>query len=415
MINPERVISDKKTTLFPITPGVFLLVTSTLCLISWSKGEQVLNNFGIYGWRFNFEYMIKCQGLILVLLLSYLVGKSQLLVGKRRKSFKSANWDFVRVHQLGKRITIIGIIFHLIWFLYSFLIVGTEVGRKLSTIPGFTTLTQCLPVGIACMYLSKKKNQALKWGKWLGISILVVGLRSILNSERLALLELLIPLAVIYIYFEQGIQLKQKLVLAVGTFFSAYALFYALEYLRSWDFYKFRWTESYSSFINDRIGLYYVTSWNNGVVYSQYSQDAGSAGGAFFAFITEFPLIQTIFNTQLIQGNAFSTWYSTLRSTVGTPEFNNPNYLIVTFTDLTYAGAILWFALVGIVLGKLVKESQRNNLMALLVYACTVIALVDLPRVGWWTSTRSVPVYLALIVIYFSKLDKVHSGSTEVK
>jgi oligosaccharide repeat unit polymerase len=415
MINPERVISDKKTTLFPITPGVFLVVTSTLCLISWSKGEQVLNNFGIYGWRFNFEYMIRCQGLILVLLLSYLVGKSQLLVGKRRKSFKSANWDFVKVHQLGKRIAFIGIIIHLIWFLYSFLIVGTDVGRKLATIPGFTTLTQCLPVGIACMYLSKKKNQALKWGKWLGISILVVGLRAILNSERLALLELLIPLAVIYIYFEQGIQLKQKLVLGVGTFFSAYALFYALEYFRSWDYYKFRWTGSYSSFINDRIGLYYVTSWNNGVVYSQYSQDAGSAGGAFFAFITEFPLIQAVFNTPLIQGNAFSTWYSTLRSAVGTPEFNNPNYLIVTFTDLTYAGAILWFALVGIVLGKLVKESQRNNLMALLVYACTVIALVDLPRVGWWTSTRSVPVYLALIVIYFSKLDKVQSGSTEVK
>lgn len=415
MINSKRDITDKKASLFPITPGVFFLVTSTLCLISWSKGEQVSSNFGIYGWRFDFEYMIKCQGLILVLFLSYLAGRSQLLIGKRYKSFKSANWDFVRLHQIGKRITIIGIFFHFIWFFYSFQIVGTEFGSRLSTIPGFTTLTQLLPVGLACIYLSHRKNKELKWGKWFSISIFVVGLRSILNSERLALIELLIPLAAIYIYIEQGIKLKQKLVLGIGTLFSAYALFYTLEYLRSWNFYKFRWVGSYSSFINDRIILYYLTSWNNGVVYSQYSHDTGSLGGAFFAFIKEFPPIQAIFGSQLIQGTVFNSWYSTLSSTVGTSEFNNPNYLIVTFTDLTYAGAILWFASVGFILGKLVMESQRNNLMALLSYACTVIALVDLPRVGWWTATRSVPVYLALIIIYFSKLDKVQSGFNKVK
>jgi oligosaccharide repeat unit polymerase len=383
--------------------------------MAWRSGERILGDFGVSGWRFNFEYMIKCQGLILVLYLSYLSGKSHFLASRKQGPFKSVNWDFAKVHQIGKRLIIIGVASHVLWFSYSLLIVGTEFGRKLVTIPGITTLTQVLPVGVTCMYLAQKKNNILKWHKWLAISIVSVTLRSILNSERLALLELFIPLSVIYLYFYQGKKLKQKFILVVGAFLGAYLLFFTFEYLRSWQFYKYRWDGSYSSFINDRIGLYYLSSWNNGVVYSQYWQDVTGGGRAFFAFITEFPLFQTIFGGIIADGAVFEQWYYTLNATVGTAEFNNPNYLIISFTDLTYAGAIFWFVLVGILIGKLVKEAQRNNLMALLSYACTVIALADLPRVGWWTATRSVPVYLALAFVYFSKLDQDQSATSAIK
>jgi oligosaccharide repeat unit polymerase len=406
---------QKNTSIFPINPEIFLLITSILCFASWLSGDEILDNFGISGWRFDTTSMIKCQGLILVLYLGYLIGKSNLLRKGTKKTIKSSNWDFAKVHRLGKKITIIGICSHVIWFVYSFAIVGTQFGVKLATIPGLTTLTQVLPVGIACMYLAHKKNNILSWNKWFSASVIIVAMRSILNSERLALLELAIPLCVIYIFFNQGRKAKQGFRIVSIGFLGAYLLFLLLEYLRSWQYYQFRWNGSYFSFINDRIGLYYVTSWNNGAIYSNFWNESESRGRAFFAIINEFPLFGALLNSITNEDSGFSKWFGTLNSAVGTAEFNNPNYLIVAYTDLTYLGAMFWFALVGIIIGNLFKEVQRKNLMALIAYACTVIALFDLPRVGWWTATRSVPVYLALTIVYYSRLKKDHYESAEIK
>ena len=410
-----KINTSKRISIFPLTPGVFLLITSIMCFLAWATGEQVLSNFGIRGWRFNSEYMIKSQGLILVFYFSYMVGKSQFLENGEKRPFKSKDWDFFRVHQLGKKITFLGLAAHGIWFTYSLLVVGTEIGRKLATIPGITTLTQVLPVGICCMYLAQKKNVSLGFGKYLGFSILVLTFRTFLNSERLALLELFIPLSVIYLYFEPTKKLNVKFRLISTATIGSYFLFFILEFFRSWQFYRNRWQGSYFSFINDRIGLYYLSSWNNGVVYAQYWKEGTSGNREFFRIFSEFPLVQTLLTNSISESSKFGKWFGTLNSTLGTAEFNNPNYLIVTFTDLSYFGALIWFVLLGVVIGKLIKEIQRNNLMALIAYACTAIALADLPRVGWWTSTRSVPVYLMLVIIHFSKLEKEQNDISELK
>lgn len=390
--------------IFPASPEVFLLLTSILCFVAWARGERISSRFGLYGWRFNVEYMIKCQVLIAIIYFGYLVGKSHLFESKPKRSIKSLEWDFSKVHNIGVKFTLIGLMSHFVWFSYSIFILKTPFGYKLTTIPGVTTFTQILPLGLACLYLAKKMKGSRTWYRWYAISIIVVGARTILNAERLALLELMFPIVVIFLYFLEYRSLKRRLAqLFIGAL-SGYLFFFLLEYIRSWQFHKFRWNGNYLSFINDRISLYYITSWNNGAIYSQYWNEGEGNNRIFFSMFTQMPLIRQLIaadSNQILKNNS---WHSTLDSTVGTAEFNNANYLIVSFSDLSFVGAMFWFMIVGIILGLIVRNIRKGSLMALIAYATTAIALVELPRIGLWTSTRIVPIYLGLSIIYFSRL-----------
>ena len=76
-------------------------------------------------------------------------------------------------------------------------------GFKLKTIPGITTLTQIAPLAIALLFIGKKIRVITgAENNLINLLLILATWRAFVNSERLALFEVLIPISIIHLLFQ---------------------------------------------------------------------------------------------------------------------------------------------------------------------------------------------------------------------
>lgn len=268
-------------------------------------------------------------------------------------------------------------------------------------VTGVTSLTQVgvAYVVLAAVLLCHQPSRRVK--RRLMIVLLLGLLRTYFLTERLALLELVVPLLAVGLLRRRqrphkGAWLPIAPVLALPLLL---VVFGAFEYSRSWVFYRSRTTLSFPAFVVNRLAGYYATSYNNGALTLQYGHSAGRLPYDSIQGFWTSPGLSQLNLYPRLTGQGGPDALSTVLAQHGNPEFNNPGGLSVPIFDFGTLGGLAFFLIVGLIIGLAHRAFRAGQPVGLLVYPVLFTGLLELPRYLYWTQGRVVPGMLALLVV----------------
>jgi oligosaccharide repeat unit polymerase len=275
----------------------------------------------------------------------------------------------------------------------------------LATVPGITTCTQ---FDIAAVILGSLIGSAGGWKivrRKLAIVFLLAVVRALIYSERLAFLELAVPVLVILLadsasWIRPSLRTLVRLapVMAMGV---VYAVFTGFEYFRSWSIYYSARQSSLFLFGLWRLMGYYVTSANNSAFL--ISSFHHSLRGPYFSFyfLWQFPIlneyVKDIFSWIHLDYDGFMN----LLAAGANPEFNNPGGLLSPVIDFGIAGGLVYWVIMGLISGHLYSLYLRKHPFGMCLYPVIFLTLTEVPRYLFWGEGRAFPSLAFLLLSAF--------------
>jgi oligosaccharide repeat unit polymerase len=267
-------------------------------------------------------------------------------------------------------------------------------------ISGVTTATQ---FGVAVAYVSalclmsdlgRRKHRLIFW-LFLILFICLSVARALMWSERLALIEIIAPVALLWLAVHNHNSLLVRLAPFLGVI-AAIVVFSIFEFFRSWQFYSVS-ELSFVGFAVERFVAYYLSSVNNFAMLQESISPSWlplNSAGFFFLF----PGME---NLNEIKDNRETQYYfiELFRNT--TPEFNLFSAAGYFWDDFGWLGGSIVALLFGAVSGRLYYLFRSGALFGLLLFPFWMVGLIDLGRLLYWTSGRAFPSFVALLVAYW--------------
>ena len=275
---------------------------------------------------------------------------------------------------------------------------GNELEELFAPVTGITTLTQfgvAYSVLAGVLWVSGRRGVVLRR---LAIVMTLALLRTFVLTERLALIEIVIPL-VVTIAVHRHRSGDRKAGLAPLVALPALVLMFGIfEYSRSWVFFRTRTTSSYPEFVLDRLAGYYSTAYNNGAA---QLIDGGYPGRLPYHVLEALwtaPGVAQLRLYERLSGRSAEVAYGDVLLQRANPEFNNRCGLCSPFVDLGTVGALLYLLAAGLLVGVAWGSFRAGGVAGLLSYPVVFLGLLELPRYLYWSQGRLVPAALALIV-----------------
>jgi oligosaccharide repeat unit polymerase len=275
----------------------------------------------------------------------------------------------------------------------------------LATVPGVTTLMQlavaAVPLAIAFgLYRRGSLVRVL-----VVLAIVLAAARAVFFSERLALVELLVPIVFLAVA-SRRVTVPRVAVYALALLATVMTFFAVTELRRTYAY-----TGDFSaSRASTRFFGYYLTSVNNGMaVVDEYP-----AATPFYStgeFLWQFPVagdlrlehLPAVGTVSLRYVDAFGVdperfWPQAFAAQGLDREFNvftTPGYLAA---DFGWAGLVGMLVL-GLVSGRLYRRSETSPLHRAF-YAVWVVGLFELMRIFYFAETRVFPAYVVFLAAY---------------
>ena len=359
------------------------------------------------------EFFIGMAGVLAFAGFSWFFGRSS---APRQKAWPDASWTPL-VDQLIFRQTLWVLFFivlgaYAIWF--SAFILNPKLvlvlasgqlsqgyGRDLApTVAGITTLTQLgIPLVILGMVQLGPRLRRVRWSDpvvVMVVTILVLSLlRSFIRSERLAFIELMVPVGVLWVAYRAPRTTFWRILpfVAVGGLIAMFGIF---EFYRSWLHYYSGKETDFFGFFTQRLFLYYVTALNNGagminVLGTLHGPDLTAE------WFWRFPLPFAEALEQAEIEKSFQRWrflYS-----YASPEFNNLSGVYSVFYDYGVPLGVVVFGALGAVTGKLYKQFVHGRLLGVILFPAWFTGLLEMPRVFTWGSSRFFPALVLILVL----------------
>ena len=259
-------------------------------------------------------------------------------------------------------------------------------------VSGLTTMTElgvgAAPLGI-WLYQKTKKNKYI-----ISIFILVILaiIRSFLFTERLATIELAIPMFVVALSFSKQRKIYSMLpLLGVGTLYVMFGLF---EYSRSWLlYYKDHYNGTFPQFVLDRLIGYYTTAINTECAWIKHHNPSFYPQNLFH-WARKLPIVGEYWKESGGDG-----WYEKLLIQYGSPEFNNPGGLLIGCKDFGLYGVLVTY-LFGYIFMKFYYKYKDGSLAGLVLFSVCFLAILEFTRFPFFSDYRSFYCIISLIVIY---------------
>jgi len=286
---------------------------------------------------------------------------------------------------------------------------GMSVREVVGTIPGITTLTQfgSAAVVTSTVLLVRKysRSELCKLLVVLGLALP----RAYIFSERLAVLELVVPMTVImaaHLAVHRGLRRRLMQVIPFVSFVAVVAIFGFFEYFRSWTFYRTQVTTSYTEFALNRFAGYYATALNNGHLVLEHLQWPNRLPYDTIEAFWTAPGVQAAGLYETLGGHvppytrdeSDSVYYAVL-SNFANPEFNNQSGYVGAFVDYGGFGGIVFFLVVGLVAGLLYRGFCQSKAFGLFLYPIVFVGLLELPRYLYWSQGRATYAWIGLVGI----------------
>lgn len=296
-------------------------------------------------------------------------------------------------------------------------VVGILTGEKgamyyarfdyLPTVGGVTTLTQ---FGTAAVVFAGVIGCKFGWRRVAPKLIVILGLalvRVVINSERFALLELVLPLMVVVLGFKyvgaRRIPWPVRWTAAAAPAFGALGLFVvftAFEYFRSWSNYYAGGQYGLFEFGALRLMGYYVTAFNNGA-YLLEAMPPYHAPFCTLHALWRFPLTAPFF-ARLFPDPIFDSgeeWLHFPYLEFGANlEFNNGGGIFLPLMDFEVPGGLIYWLMAGVVCGVLYRLYVRQAHAGVLLYPVVFLGVLESPLALYWGEGRAFPSICMLVL-----------------
>lgn len=286
---------------------------------------------------------------------------------------------------------------YLIWFGPAIIHLRFFMPRdELNRIAGVTSFTQ-LAVPVVTAYLFARWRHGQRFSRLMNglfVAVLVLATaRVYMWSERLALIELAIPILVCVLLYRplgtQAARLFQRVMASVGPFLGlgvVLVLFAATEVVRSWQTYSVTTNQGFGTFVVSRVTTYYFTALNNGSGMLQTSHWPSFQGLWVFGWLYALPF--GIGQGLLDAVGAHSVPHELFLQRFGDPEFNNMSGIFPIFHDLGIVLGLAYFVLQGFVFGLAYRSAIKGEVFGGLLFPPIMVACMELLRISYLNGQR---------------------------
>jgi hypothetical protein len=268
--------------------------------------------------------------------------------------------------------------------------IAAGMRESLDQVPGVTSFVNLGPLYVTLLFLQATLTgvRLSRFDKTaFSIFLLLVVARVFLWSERLALLEIIIPIAVIRL----APMTRYRALIATFPFAAtlALALYFGMtEYFRSWaEFYEDTGIP-FTEFVTTRLFGYYATAINNGAItFTTFETQFVAYGTAEWFF--KFPWLP------LPEGGPIAA--ATDRADLvflnfANPEFNNATGVFAPLDDFGSLGGIVVWLVLGVFTGRLYRGFVTRRLMPMLLFPTWMTGVYEVLRIFYWGGPRYFPV-----------------------
>lgn len=374
-------------------------------LLYFLPEKYVVLNYKRY---FNKEYFILGLLFFVIFIFSSFV-TSKIKLKQKQINFSSINILYLDV------LANLTIIAYVIWFrdfiIYPQLfidILNNESGavyfvrNNIKTIPGITTLSQLGVVYVTffiVLQLSLKKKIKKRYYFYFFIIILLTIFRVLAWSERLALIEIVLPFTIILF---KKIKIKSrffKIITFLGPYVGIIMLilfFLVTEFFRSWANHYSNIYSNVIEFTIIRITTYYFTALNNGAgLLENYSWPTYDFSHVL-SWLYKIPFLGVYFKENFT-GDAY---YLQFLNNYADPEFTNMSGIFTIYFDMGIFGAILYAFLWGIIMGYLYKSFIKSSGIGIFLYPVMYISVLESMRILYLSESRFIPIFLFILIGY---------------
>jgi hypothetical protein len=306
----------------------------------------------------------------------------------------------------------IAIIAYLIWFYPAILHGNFSAGDRaaLNQTPGVTSFTQ-LGVPFVVAYLNGRLLEGRNFGSLVRFQFRMILFLTLVRvqlwSERLALIEVVVPMAILlFTHRLPQTSFGKNFYRVVGAFgpFLAIPLlllvFTITEFFRSWTTYSKTQNLPLLDFMTSRLVTYYFTAINNGI--GMLVTQEGRWPTYDFNYTAEWlyhlPLgIGNAVHDLAVQNGGTDNEFLLRYADV---EFNNMSGIFPIIYDLGHVGGILYFCGFGFVAGVLYRSMLNGRILGLTFYPSVFVGCLEIMRVTYLNGSRAVLIVVGSTAAY---------------
>ncbi|MDR5172643.1 oligosaccharide repeat unit polymerase [Methylobacillus flagellatus] len=280
---------------------------------------------------------------------------------------------------------------------------GTGLSRnEIGATQGITSLVNFTPIFISIYIYAKyitKLPLRLDVTLLFYAIILLTLLRVFAWAERLALIETLLPFALLMT--RQQVFKRWKVLnflVTAGPFIALPMLvlyFGAAEYFRSWNATVYSGKSDFWDFAIGRIASYYYTSLNNGAGMLATQNWPTYQFENVLNWLHKFPVLGRIFSYYV---NLHDLSLGEFLTRFGDQEFNNPSGVYSVILDMGLPLGLLYFFITAFISGMLYRGYIRGNFTGVALYPIFFITLLEIFRYPYLGSSRAFTCILGMIV-----------------
>jgi hypothetical protein len=257
-------------------------------------------------------------------------------------------------------------------------------GEVVIYMPGITTATQ---FGIICVLLGLwLDHRGLRYvRKYVAVIVGLAAMRALLFHERLALIEVLVPAAVLVLrqkWLSRPLSPTMRTMFQIGPVLGLalmLVMFGGFEYFRSWRHYRHEFT-SFTEFTVWRIGGYYSTSQNNGALGWEREGQRPLPFATLYAWWEFPPVEKSPLAYPKLAGHDPTKAHPALLQQYANLEYNSPGGLFEPLRDWGPLGSLIWWTAYGALLGWAYRGYLEGSLTGLVLFPIALLSLLELPR-----------------------------------
>jgi hypothetical protein len=276
-----------------------------------------------------------------------------------------------------------------------------HVRGEISTIPGLTTLSQMGIVYSTFWSLKRwvwrstlpRRCTVYQW-----IILLLSILRTIAWGERLATIEVVLPMVLIYLASRRPRSPRGRWLLALLPLLclvGVVVFFGVTELFRSWGK-QHAGSEGAAAYMLDRFVYYYFSSLNNGCGLLQEFPWPQWDMQFTLKWIYTLPGLGSWITTTLHPSDAEALFLRTYADM----EFTTFSGIFAVFYDWGVAGGLTIAVGLGTTMGLVYRQFQRGYGLGLWIYPLLYVHLLEILRIFYLGYSRTIPALLGFAVIY---------------
>lgn len=295
----------------------------------------------------------------------------------------------------------------------------TALKRVARPITGLTTFTQFAPVAVTLSVLLWRIGRSRR--RWVIPAMLLLALgRALLYAERLALIELAVPVVLLLALTVPAHRRGRRIaigLLPVAAVPALWGLFAVFESTRSWTSHADGGRGTFTEYVTARLLGYYGTAVNNSAVYHDAVVDRTHLMFYPVEGIWDMPVVGSLARVLLgdpsFGGVSVPDWWMGLMEQQNNPEFVNTGTFVVVAGDVGVAGLVLCCAALGMFLGVVVRRMVRGGPVALIVFVVSYVGLLEIIRLPYFGQGRFLVTLLGCLLV--ALVLRRAAGSSEVR